>query len=125
MFENWSDWPGYIDPTFTPVSNRVIDYVMPRLSGAEWKVFVYILRRTLGSGQMSVDISLTEMCIGHRRGSARLDLGTGLTRPTVIQAVRGLTEKRLIGVMHAKNEDGGNASTRYHVVLQTSQRKET
>lgn len=45
-----ADWPfvGFQLPTYTPTPNVLFDGLMDRLTGAELKVLLYIVRRTLG-----------------------------------------------------------------------------
>ncbi len=62
------------------------------LSGSEQKVLDYILRHTWGFKKISDEISLTQL----ERGIENFDKGTGLSRPTIITAVKGLIKKGFI-----------------------------
>lgn len=62
------------------------------LSGSEQKVLDYILRHTWGFNKVRDDISLSQL----KNGIKEFDMGTGLTKPTIISAVRGLVKKGFI-----------------------------
>ena len=50
---------GFRSPRYTQVPDEVFDELMPRLSGAELKVLLYIIRRTFGFKKERDNISLT------------------------------------------------------------------
>lgn len=52
---------GFVFPTTTPVPDQLFDELLPRLSGAELKVLMYIIRRTFGFKKQSDDISLAQL----------------------------------------------------------------
>ena len=62
------------------------------LSGSEQKVLDYILRHTWGFDKDHDEISLTQLQCGIRS----FDKGTGLSRQTVITAIKGLIRKGFI-----------------------------
>lgn len=62
------------------------------LSGSEQKVLDYILRHTWGFDKDHDEISLTQL----QTGIKDFDKGTGLSRQTVIVAIRGLIRKGFI-----------------------------
>ncbi|HLG73788.1 MAG TPA: hypothetical protein VFE42_20790 [Chloroflexota bacterium] len=79
--------------------NALLDHAMAGLSGAEFKVLAYIVRRSLGLGQEGAALSLARICAGVRTADgAALDEGTGLAKKTAIVALRGLERKGLIAV---------------------------
>ena len=55
--QEWK-FPGFVFPTTTPVPDQLFDELLHRLSGAELKVLLYIVRRTFGFKKQSDDISL-------------------------------------------------------------------
>jgi hypothetical protein len=58
-----------------------MDRMMHDLSGGEWKVLLYLSRRTVGFGKPSDAISLAQFSGGIRtRAGRQLDEGTGLDR---------------------------------------------
>jgi hypothetical protein len=77
---------------------RVMDNYWQYLNGSEQKVLDFILRHTLGFGKDTDQISLTQL----ERGAGKLDKGTGLTRPSIIKAIKGLVVKGFIGKNNAK-----------------------
>ncbi len=62
------------------------------LNGSEQKVLDYILRHTWGFNKTRDDISLTQLASGIKN----FDKGTGLTRPTVIAAIKTLVARGFI-----------------------------
>jgi len=62
------------------------------LNGSEQKVLDYILRHTWGFNKTRDDISLTQLTSGIKN----FDKGTGLTRPTVIAAIKTLVARGFI-----------------------------
>src|SRR6516225_8207638 len=84
-------------PNSTQVPDVILDQWMAELSGAEFKVLLYIARRTYGFGKESDNISLTQLASGiRRRNGTQLDRGTGLSRSGVKAACNGLIEKGLL-----------------------------
>ena len=63
-----------------------------QLSGSEQKVLDYILRHTWGFDKVADEISLTQL----EKGIQNFDGGTGLSRPTIITALKGLIKKGFI-----------------------------
>jgi phage replication O-like protein O len=70
---------------YTQVPNFILDEWMANMTGSAFKVLMTICRKTLGWQKVSDDISLTQI--------ERL---SGLTRPSVINAIKELEEKELI-----------------------------
>ena len=102
-------YPGFLHPTTTPVPDDVIDELMPRLSEAELKVLLYIVRRTFGFRKESDAISLNQLVNGIQTRDGRvLDSGTGMSRSSVIRGTNGLVEKGVITVDKRQTEDGEN-----------------
>ena len=62
------------------------------LTGSEHKVLDFILRHTVGFKKLNDKISLSQI----ETGVGKLDNGTGLTRPPIIKAIKGLVEKGFI-----------------------------
>ena len=98
-----SDFLGFQQPTTTPVPDEVFDALLPQLSEAELKVLLYIIRRTLGFGKNSDDISLSQIESGIvKKDGNRLDHGTGLSRRSVIDAIESLVSQGIIKKQNRK-----------------------
>ena len=107
-------FPGVSAPTYTQVPDVYLDELMPLLSGAEWKVLCYIVRRTFGWKKHADDISLQQMCRGIRTRDGRiLDRGTGLTEKTVVAALRSLEEKHIVEATRRRDPERGDLPTTY------------
>lgn len=84
-------------PNSTQVPDVILDRWMARLSGAEFKVLMYVARRTYGFGKDSDDISLNQIARGIRRRDGRtLDEGTGLSRSGVKAACAALIRRGVL-----------------------------
>ena len=113
------EFQGFGSPHFTQVPDEAIDQLMPRLSGAEFKVLMYIIRRTYGFKKSADDISLSQMVEGIRTKDGRqLDSGTGLSKPSVTAAVKGLVEQRIIVASRNQSAERGYEATTYHLRFQ-------
>lgn len=104
-------------PGFTPIPNELLDFIIPYRGEAETKVLLYVCRRTFGFGKDLDGISLGQICKGLiARSGRRLDLGTRLSKPAVIQAVRSLEDVGVL-VSFPPSRRGRGAVKRYAVVL--------
>ena len=89
-----STFRGFRSPTYTQVPDELFDELLPELSGAELKVLLYIIRRTFGFKRDSDNISLSQMLNGVRaRDGTVFDRGAGVSKPTLLQALRSLEER--------------------------------
>ena len=77
-----------------------------QLTGSEQKVLDYILRHTWGFKKVADEISLTQL----ESGIKDFDKGTGLSRPTIIKALKGLIKKGFI------SKKLGNKANHYELV---------
>jgi hypothetical protein len=116
---NAADFEGYQRQNYTMVPDQLFDDHLAVLSGAELKVLLYIVRRTLGFRKVSDNISLGQLLDGITTVDGdRLDSGTGLSRSTLVVALRGLVEeKKLICAEHRSSVRHGNESTTYRLNL--------
>lgn len=111
-FEGLSNLDGTIFP------DALLDRVMANLTGAEFKVLAYIVRRTFGFKKESDTISLDQICNGvRRRDGCALDEGTGLSKKTAIVALKGLEDKGVIVAQRRMSRDKGNLPTAFAVRL--------
>jgi hypothetical protein len=84
-------------PNSTQIPDVIFDRWMAELSGAEFKVLLYIARRTYGFGKDADNISLNQLARGiRRRDGTWLDRGTGLSRSGVKAACSCLITKGLV-----------------------------
>jgi phage replication O-like protein O len=90
-------FPGFLKPNYTQVPDVILDELMAKLSGAELKVLLYIVRRTFGF-QKDVDIiSIPQLMDGiTKKDGEKLDYGTGLSRDAVVRAIKSLEEQNII-----------------------------
>ncbi len=115
---DWSRFEGISAPTYTQTPDAVFDWIMPYLTGAELKVLLYIIRRTFGFKKEADAISIEQLCNGIvTRDGRRLDLGTGLKRATVLEALRSLREKNLIVAQQQRDPLTGSKPTVYSLNL--------
>jgi len=109
---------GITAPTYTPMPDEYLDELMPVLSGAEWKVLCYLVRRTFGFKKTSDDVSINQICKGIVTKDGRLlDRGTGLSQNTVVTALRSLVEKNVIQATRHASTERGNEPTTYGLVF--------
>jgi hypothetical protein len=111
---NWDGFGGYSSPNFTPVPDQLFDEQLAYLSGGELKVLLYIIRRTFGFKKESDNISLSQMLSGiERRDGTVLDRGVGLSKKTLLQALKDLQVKNLIFAARRQSQERGNEPTCY------------
>src|SRR6187401_3224323 len=88
---------GFHRPNYTQVPDELFDSLLPDLSGAELKVLLYIVRRTFGFKRESDTISLSQMLNGIATRDGRvLDRGVGLSKKTLLEALRTLAARQII-----------------------------
>lgn len=105
---------GFHSPSYTQVPDDLFDQLLPDLTESELKVLLYIVRRTFGFKKRADAITLEQLCSGiTRRTGEVLDRGTGLKRPTVLQALRALKEAHIINALPTMAADGGSGPTLY------------
>jgi hypothetical protein len=98
---------GFSKPNGTIVPDDVFDLLAPRLSDAELRVLLYIIRRTFGFGKSADAISLSQLTDGITTREGRvLDQGTGMSRKAVVAGVKGLQAKGVIHVQRSTEEKG-------------------
>jgi hypothetical protein len=102
-------FPGFTHPTTTPVPDELFDELAPRLTEAELRVLLYIVRRTFGFKRQSDRISLGQMAEGITTSDGRiLDHGTGMSRRGVVKGCAGLVAKGIIVVEKQRAAQGDN-----------------
>ena len=109
---------GFISPRYTQVPDELFDELMAHLSGAELKVLLYIIRRTFGFKKDNDNISLSQICKGiTMRSGEVLDKGTGLSKQSVVTALKGLIEKKAIIAIQNSSKEKGHEPTTYSLNL--------
>jgi Bacteriophage replication protein O len=107
---------GYSKPNYTPVPDELFDEQLPDLSGAELKVLLYIIRRTFGFKKESDNISLQQLLHGIiTKQDVVLDRGTGLSKKTLLETIKNLTEKNLIISERRRSKEKGDEPTTYRL----------
>jgi len=111
-----SHFRGFRSPTYTQVPDELFDELLSVLSGAELKVLLYIIRRTFGFKRDADAISLSQMMSGivTREGN-RLDRGVGLSKPTLLQALRSLEASNIIETRRQRSTEKGDEPTIYQL----------
>lgn len=93
-------------PNSTQIPNIILDFLLPQLPEAEGKCLLYIARRTYGFHKDEDRISLTQFENGIQgRNEEKLDYGTGLARPTIVEALKNLIKVNLVLVEKTKREN--------------------
>lgn len=93
-------------PNSTQIPDVILDHWMAELSGAEFKVLLYVARRTYGFGKESDNISLNQMAAGiRRRDGTQLDQGTGLSRSGVKSACNRLIDRGILVRVNNHNHE--------------------
>jgi len=109
---------GFASPNYTQVPDDVVDVLMPELTGAEFKVLLYIIRRTFGFKKTADAISLNQITSGITTQDGHvLDRGTGLSESTVVLALKGLVAKEVIQSERRRNQHKGDQATIYRLHL--------
>jgi len=105
---------GFQRPNYTQVPDELFDELLPTLSGAELKVLLYIIRRTFGFKRERDAISLSQMLTGiSRTDGSVLDRGVGLSKPTLLAALRSLVTRNIIITERRRSEARGDEPTVY------------
>jgi len=108
------EFSGFESPNYTPVPDEVFDRLLARLTGAETKVLLYIIRRTFGFKKGSDRISKSQLESGIIRTNGEvIDYGTGLSRRAVRLAVQSLVDKKVLLKKSVFSAVKGNEATEY------------
>lgn len=121
-------YQGYASPNYTPVPDELFDEQLPDLSGSELKVLLYIIRRTFGFKKDSDNISLNQLLNGiTTKEGIVLDRGTGLTKKTLLEAIKSLVEKNLILTERRRSKEKGDEPTTYrlNIISESSENNHT
>ena len=87
-------------PNSTQIPNVISDLIESRIAEGEMRCLKYICRRTYGFHKERDRISLSQFVDGLKdKNGKRLDYGTGLSRPSVVEALRNLAGSNIINVI--------------------------
>lgn len=108
---------GFEPANTTPVPDVLFDVLLPKLSGAELKVLLYIIRRTWGFKKATDAISISQFTDGIITKDKRvLDEGCGIKRrETVIEALNTLEKMGCVTSQKGKETAGDNATSIYSI----------
>ncbi len=110
------EFEGFLAPSYTQVPDEAFDKLMARLSPAEFKVMMYIIRRTFGFKKGADAISISQIVSGIRtKDGTQLDMGTGLTRRGVTKALAELARRKVIVVERRRSVKKGFEATVYRL----------
>jgi hypothetical protein len=108
---HFNGFQQYSSYTYTP--DFMMDYFPAFLSSGEIRVIDYLFRR---SSLNDFDVSLTQMQNGLvTRDGKRLDHGCGLTKPSIIKALKGLELKGVVKKQSEQGFDGRNLPNIYQL----------
>ncbi len=117
---------GFRSPNYTQVPDELFDELLSVLSGAELKVLLYIIRRTFGFKRDADAISLSQMMHGiTTRDGDRLDRGVGLSKPTLLQALRSLEANNIIETTRQRSTQRGDEPTIYQLKFENDDTHES
>ena len=102
---------------FTMTPNELLDHHMALLSPTEFKIVMYVVRRTIGFGRDGDAISIAQMADGLRDDGTILDRGTGESRATIKRALAALVAKGYLAPTRQRDQRGGDAPTLYALRL--------
>ena len=105
---------GFRSPSYTMVPDELFDELLPDLSGAELKVLLFVVRRTFGFKRDRDRISLAQMLHGITTREGRvLHRGVGLSKPTLLGALRSLQAKGVLLAERHRSAAKGDEPTGY------------
>lgn len=105
---------GIESPNYTQAPNVYFDELMAGLTGSEFKVLMYITRRTFGFGKKSDNISLNQIANGiTKKDGTILDKGTGLSVKQVQRTIKVLTDKNIVIKEKRNSKEKGIEATNY------------
>lgn len=105
---------GFRSPSYTMVPDELFDELLPDLSGAELKVLLFVVRRTFGFKRDCDRISLSQMLHGITTREGRvLHRGVGLSKPTLLGALRSLHAKGVLRSERQRSPEKGDEPTVY------------
>jgi phage replication O-like protein O len=104
-------------PNFTQIPNEILDNLLDELSGAEFKILMYICRRTYGFHKESDEIAYSQIA----SGVGKKDRGTGLSRETISVATKSLEERGILIVDRTGGTNNYEINLKHKVVRKSDQ----
>ena len=105
---------GFGSPNYTPVPDVVFDQLAYQLTDIEFRVLLYIVRRSFGFKKTADNISLKQLVEGIRGKDGQvLDRGAAVSKPSAVKAVHGLVEKGIIVATRNRSAEKGDEPTTY------------
>jgi hypothetical protein len=105
---------GFRRPSYTMVPDELFDELLPDLSGAELKTLLFVVRRTFGFKRDADAISLAQMLHGVTTRDGRvLHRGVGLSKPTLLAALRSLQARGILRAARRRSAARGDEPTVY------------
>lgn len=112
------NFTGIKSPNYTQVPDVVIDMLMADLSGAEFKVLIYIIRRTFGFKKDADYISLSQMVNGIKTREGKvMDRGTGLGKRHIVAALKVIEGLGIIKKIKQSSPEKGDMTNYYSLNL--------
>lgn len=112
------NFTGIKSPNYTQVPDVIIDMLMAYLSGAEFKVLIYIIRRTFGFKKDADYISLSQMVNGIKTREGKvMDRGTGLGKRHIVAALKVIEGLRIIKKIKQSSPEKGDMTNYYSLNL--------
>jgi len=111
---DFSSFPGYRGPRFTPIPDEFLDHQLADLTSAEAKVMLFLFRKTYGYRKSADRVSFAQLQRGTMSSDGTIiDRGTGLSKATIWRALKGLQQKRLIEV-YRQTTPAGDPDVNYY-----------
>jgi len=112
------NFTGIKSPNYTQVPDVVIDMLMADFSGAEFKVLIYIIRRTFGFKKDADYISLSQMVNGIKTREGKvMDRGTGLGKRHIVAALKVIEGLGIIKKIKQSSPEKGDMTNYYSLNL--------
>ena len=112
------NFTGIKSPNYTQVPDVVIDMLMEDFSGAEFKVLIYIIRRTFGFKKDADYISLSQMVNGIKTREGKvMDRGTGLGKRHIVAALKVIEGLGIIKKIKQSSPEKGDMTNYYSLNL--------
>jgi hypothetical protein len=107
---------GFPESNTTPIPDEFFDIIAPKLSEAELRVALYVMRRTRGFKKSEDAISFSQLVGGIKTRDGRiLDQGTGMSKSAVWRGVNGLVRKGILLKLTALSPLGDNETNVYRI----------
>ena len=112
------EFQGWDDPNFVPIPQLFFENHLATLKYGEMKVLLYLFRRTYGFRRDSDCVPISQFLDGKKdKNGKRVDRGVGLTKVSLLSALRGLVSKNMIFREQRYGNRGGNIASSYRLNL--------